>query len=423
MTKPCKFGKLCKNPQCTFSHPTINNRYINQSINVPCIHFKKGNCMKGDRCPFKHDSPNASEPAAPVPQKLPRVTVERPKSKPEPALKDEGLEEVQDALNMQMNRRLSESFIEGVSEFFEAEDKQTEEQQNQEETQNGNPEAEEDPSIFLQGDEDEEGEEDGEEEENEEDEDDEEEGEEDENAKREMEEEEQKQVLLKPAAAAASSLGNMQIKTLEQIRAEKAKRQDANIAEIEERHAEIKKPKLDSPEQPKDEAAPVQEPIAAIEEADGQEPDVEMAEERTIEKQNDQAQVEAEKSPENQTVEQEEQPEENMEVEAPSDPVESVQASDTSSIQLPVFDFNTNDWPLIQKSILEADIISGIDETLSEADIEARKEIAEMISDPTKLTELIMRLESSLEEELQVDEEFASLTFSEKIDILYAKVK
>ena len=77
--------------------------------------------MKGERCPFKHDPP--AETAAPVPQKLPRVTVERPAAPVEAVGSPEGLEEVQDALNTEKNRTLSESFIDEVSEFFEAEDK------------------------------------------------------------------------------------------------------------------------------------------------------------------------------------------------------------------------------------------------------------------------------------------------------------
>ncbi|KAJ3692931.1 hypothetical protein LUZ60_012026 [Juncus effusus] len=83
----------CMNPKCAFRHPPLDglfgapptpavpqvtapSKIAPSNKSVPCYYFQKGNCLKGDRCPFTHgpassgsNPPSKVSPSTPLPPK------------------------------------------------------------------------------------------------------------------------------------------------------------------------------------------------------------------------------------------------------------------------------------------------------------------------------------------------------------------
>ena len=70
--KPCRYGANCTNPNCTYSHDgtpasaapsasllTSNSQATGDGV---CKFFLRGQCRKGDACPYKHVKPSNMSP-------------------------------------------------------------------------------------------------------------------------------------------------------------------------------------------------------------------------------------------------------------------------------------------------------------------------------------------------------------------------
>jgi hypothetical protein len=55
MNQNCKFGMGCLNPKCPFQHNV-------QKLDIPCIHYSRGACFKGNHCPYLHAGPKFAAP-------------------------------------------------------------------------------------------------------------------------------------------------------------------------------------------------------------------------------------------------------------------------------------------------------------------------------------------------------------------------
>jgi len=86
----------CLNPKCSFRHPPIDGMfgaptpgipaassnyaaYNSGKQMVPCYYFQKGNCIKGDKCPFYHPQSAGNNPPEQV-VKASSIPLEQPQN-------------------------------------------------------------------------------------------------------------------------------------------------------------------------------------------------------------------------------------------------------------------------------------------------------------------------------------------------------
>ena len=85
-------------------------------------------------------------------------------------------------------------------------------------------------------------------------------------------------------------------------------------------------------------------------------------------------------------------------------------------------EFDTPEWLNFRDLLLSADITTGISEKLSEAQIEFRKQLALQLSNPWGIIEVSEQLEQRIDKEKEDDTTFDSLSFEEKVELLYSKI-